>query len=291
MKQPSDEVGPYQLLHDESAGHLAIDFQVDLLELVKLSGVDGLTAKDAAAAITGKDRPTAADVEKARRRLDQKATEGLLVRLGGGRGRGSTAAWFLADQEITRKSRGAENRRSENHAGFASNGNHAEITQITQITLDGEAAGQKITPSNHGNHGAGNHVFPHPFRDGETGRALSEARNGPPAPHRPGRPPTRQRCLPAMRRPPLGAGGRYRELPAQDHRRSIHDRQHAKEGAPMRLRHRKFHAKVILQVGEWPVLVCLGPGLTFEMQPYEARQLALDIADALEQLHRGGGEC
>ena len=52
---------------------------------------------------------------------------------------------------------------SENHAGFSPNGNHA---QITQITLDGETAGQKITPVNHGGHGAGNHETHHPFRGG-----------------------------------------------------------------------------------------------------------------------------
>ena len=103
VKQPAEEVGPYQLLHDESAGHLAIDFQVDLVELVKLSGVDGLTAKDAAVAITGRNKPSAADVEKARRRLNQKVQDGSLVRIDGSRGgaggasKGSTpTAWFLA---------------------------------------------------------------------------------------------------------------------------------------------------------------------------------------------------
>lgn len=163
VKQPAEEVGPYQLLHDQSAGHLSIDFQVDLLELVKLSGAHGLTAKEAATAITGKDKPSGAEVEKARRRLNQKVSEGVLVRLGGDRGRGSTAAWFVADQKITRKSRDSENRWSENHADFEQNENHAEITQIT---LDGETAGQKITPVNHGGHAAGNHENHRPFRDG-----------------------------------------------------------------------------------------------------------------------------
>ncbi len=49
VKQPAEEVGPYQLLHDQTAGHLAIDFQVDLIELVRSTGIEGLTAKDAAA--------------------------------------------------------------------------------------------------------------------------------------------------------------------------------------------------------------------------------------------------
>lgn len=57
----------------------------------------------------------------------------------------------------------------------------------------------------------------------------------------------------------------------------------------MRMRRRNFHATVALQFGDLPVLVCFSPGMTFEMKPDEARQLALDIADALDQLHNGGG--
>ncbi|BCP14854.1 AAA family ATPase [Mycobacterium paraintracellulare] len=102
VKQAAEEIGPYQLIHDQSAGHMAIDFQVDLVELVKATGVDGLTAKDAACAITGKDKPTPAEVEKARRKLNQKVNDGVLVRIDGGRGGGVTAGgsspttWFLA---------------------------------------------------------------------------------------------------------------------------------------------------------------------------------------------------
>lgn len=98
VKQPAEEVGPFQLLHDQAAGHMAIDFQVDLVELIKHAGVDGLTAKDAACAITGKDKPSAAEVEKARRKLNQKVTDGVLVRIDGSKG-GNTptpTAWFLA---------------------------------------------------------------------------------------------------------------------------------------------------------------------------------------------------
>jgi AAA domain len=103
VKQPAEEVGPYQLLHDQTAGHLSVDFQVDLVELVRLSGVDGLTARDAASAISGKEKPSAAETEKARRRLGQKVTDGLLVRVDGSRGGvngapkgGTPDAWFLA---------------------------------------------------------------------------------------------------------------------------------------------------------------------------------------------------
>ncbi|ORW28176.1 hypothetical protein AWC19_27460 [Mycobacterium palustre] len=177
VKQPSDEVGPYQLIHDQVAGLLSIDFQVDLVELVKATGVDGLTAKDAAAAITGKDAPSAADVEKARRRLNSKVTEGVLVRVDGTRGgysgasKGSTpTAWFLAPPI--------------NHASFTAKGKTAgqiihapSETEInhesnTSFTPEGKTAGQIIHASSHVNHGAGNHETHHPFRGG-----VSDTRN------------------------------------------------------------------------------------------------------------------
>jgi len=132
VKQPAEEVGPYRLLHDQAAGVLTIEHSVDLVALVAASGVDGLTAKDAAAAIAERSTPTRSDVEKARRKLDQLAAAGVLARLDGDRGRGSTSAYFLAAKEITLKSRESENRRSENHGLFGENENHAEITEITR---------------------------------------------------------------------------------------------------------------------------------------------------------------
>ncbi len=71
VKQPADEVGPYRLLHDQTSGQMTVDHAVDLVALVRASGVDGLTAKGAAQAITEKTTPSRADVEKARRKLDQ----------------------------------------------------------------------------------------------------------------------------------------------------------------------------------------------------------------------------
>jgi hypothetical protein len=66
VKQPAEEVGPYQVLHDQRNGVLSVEFGVDLIDLVKASGCDGLTAKAAASAITGHDQPTRADVGKRR---------------------------------------------------------------------------------------------------------------------------------------------------------------------------------------------------------------------------------
>lgn len=99
LKQPAEEVGPYRLLHDQAAGSLTIEHGVDFVALVRATGVDGLSAKAAAQAITEKSNPSRADVEKARRRLDQLVGAGLLVRVEGQRGGGdvrSPTAWFLA---------------------------------------------------------------------------------------------------------------------------------------------------------------------------------------------------
>lgn len=98
LKQPADEVGPFRLNHDQTAGLMTIMHATDIYELVRLSGADGLTAKDAACALFGTEKPTAADVEKARRKLAKMAGMGQLVahegapRLGGGK---PTTAWFL----------------------------------------------------------------------------------------------------------------------------------------------------------------------------------------------------
>lgn len=128
VKQPAEEVGPYRLLHDQSAGVLAIEHGVDLVELVKAAGVDGLTAKSAAQAITEKPNPSRAEVEKARRRLDQLASDGVLCCLEGSRGGGElrqTSAWFLAAPErshaITRE---RITPGQGNHTLFVVEGNH-----------------------------------------------------------------------------------------------------------------------------------------------------------------------
>lgn len=51
------------------------------------------------------------------------------------------------------------------HASLGARAIHAPITPITD---DEKTAGQAVHASNHAIHGTGNHVFPHPFRDGET---------------------------------------------------------------------------------------------------------------------------
>lgn len=135
VKQPADEVGPYRLLHDQTAGVMTVDHAVDLVALVRAAGVDGLTAKGAAQAITEKQAPTRADVEKARRKLDALAAAGLLVRIEGGRGGGGArqvTAWFLAEKQ-SRGSHGIEETAGQAITQpFADSDYHASITPITK---------------------------------------------------------------------------------------------------------------------------------------------------------------
>jgi len=98
-KQPYSEVGPWRLLHDTGAGRFSIDHEVDLITLAGATGPTGLTPQGAAAAIFEKEKPSRAQVEKARRRLDKLAQQGKLVRIEGikgGEGGGVSANYFVA---------------------------------------------------------------------------------------------------------------------------------------------------------------------------------------------------
>lgn len=97
VKQPMNEVGPYRLLHNHDGGLLTIEHQVDLVTIAVASRAHGLTAIAAASALFQTEKPTRAQIEKARYRLDKLATQGLLVRVDGMKGGLSgagAAAWY-----------------------------------------------------------------------------------------------------------------------------------------------------------------------------------------------------
>lgn len=165
VKQPAEEVGPYRLLHDQDTGTLSIEHGVDLLELVKLAGPDGLTAKDAAAAVTEKTQPSRSDIEKARRKLDKLVQAHVLERLdgsAGGANGGSTTAWFLADQTVHGRSRIEEKPQVKGvHALFDASSDHEPFTPFTQNPID---AGQGIHATDHADHAPGVHVSPRLYK-------------------------------------------------------------------------------------------------------------------------------
>ncbi|HTJ71458.1 MAG TPA: AAA family ATPase [Actinospica sp.] len=79
LKQPMNEVGPFKVNHDHAAGTSAVSQGVDLVELVRRAGGDGLLAASAAAAMFETDNPSDAQTEKIRRRLKAKVKEGILT--------------------------------------------------------------------------------------------------------------------------------------------------------------------------------------------------------------------
>ena len=69
LKQPVEEIGPFDVLHDHVHGRTTLHDHTDLEQL--LAGtLTGLTCKDVARLIFKKDAPEPNDVEKARRRLE-----------------------------------------------------------------------------------------------------------------------------------------------------------------------------------------------------------------------------
>jgi hypothetical protein len=98
-KQPHAEVGPWRLLHDPQRGRFSIDHETDLLAIAAAAGANGLTPAGAACAIFEKDKPSRAQIEKARRRLDKLVTSGHLTRIEGIKGGadgGISANYFTA---------------------------------------------------------------------------------------------------------------------------------------------------------------------------------------------------
>jgi replicative DNA helicase len=78
LKQPSEEIGPLQLLHDHGKGRTTIYDEIDLLALAEAAGAEGLLVFDAAGAMFRTDQPDKNEIEKARRRLDRLADQGQL---------------------------------------------------------------------------------------------------------------------------------------------------------------------------------------------------------------------
>jgi hypothetical protein len=78
LKQPEEEVGPLQLLHDHGRGQTSLYNEVDLVALAEAAGAEGLLVFDAARAIFRTEQPDKNEVEKTRRRLDRLADQGQL---------------------------------------------------------------------------------------------------------------------------------------------------------------------------------------------------------------------
>lgn len=78
VKQPSEQVGPLQVIHDHSIGRSTIWHATDLVALAEAT-TGGISALDAARALYSTNEPGPADKERARRKLDSLARQGLLI--------------------------------------------------------------------------------------------------------------------------------------------------------------------------------------------------------------------
>lgn len=101
LKQPMEPVGPYMILHDHKAGTSQIHHQADLLTMARYQGRVGLNARLVAAAMFSTEKPTEAQIQKARRKLASLVDAGHLV-MRDGHGQ-VPASYFLAEREESDK--------------------------------------------------------------------------------------------------------------------------------------------------------------------------------------------
>lgn len=92
VKQPFDEVGPFEVLHDRDTGRSSRYDVLDLAAVVRSLG--RITAEGAACRLYGTEKPTASEREKARRALQKLTRNGQLVQLSeGDRATSTPAEW------------------------------------------------------------------------------------------------------------------------------------------------------------------------------------------------------
>jgi hypothetical protein len=95
LKQPADEIGPLQIVHDHGIGSSRIHERADL-ETVLETSRGGLTVKDAARILFESDEPRANEIEKARRKLDRLVQRNLAERRDDPDGLARYFGWFEA---------------------------------------------------------------------------------------------------------------------------------------------------------------------------------------------------
>jgi hypothetical protein len=84
LKQPNEEVGPMRVIIDHERGALSVFEGGDPYAILRDSATP-MAARDVARVLFSTDKPTANDVEKARRKLDKLTDKGLAFKEEGGR--------------------------------------------------------------------------------------------------------------------------------------------------------------------------------------------------------------
>lgn len=77
LKQPLDEVGPWDVVHDHTTGRSSVRGEIDPVQWLHHQGSTGGTARALAMAMFDVDKPRQADIEKARRRLKRLVDQGF----------------------------------------------------------------------------------------------------------------------------------------------------------------------------------------------------------------------
>lgn len=78
LKQPAEEVGPFQVRHDHGTGISIVHGAIDLLDLARRFP-HGMSPKAAAMALFDTDAPSSGEIEKARRQLNRFVKDGQMI--------------------------------------------------------------------------------------------------------------------------------------------------------------------------------------------------------------------
>lgn len=99
LKQPSETVGPFDVIHDPDTGLSQVVDDADPLQLVKTTGQ--LTVSEFARVLFATDKPNRNETEKSRRKLDALVRKGGLIKAEQEPGDKSPATYHAAAEPIT----------------------------------------------------------------------------------------------------------------------------------------------------------------------------------------------
>lgn len=83
LKQPAEDVGPYDLIHDHRLGQTTIKASATFESILNEAGPAGITASNVAGKIYKKEKPDDNEVERARRKLEKMIDQGVAARHAG----------------------------------------------------------------------------------------------------------------------------------------------------------------------------------------------------------------
>ncbi|MEU0443868.1 DnaB-like helicase N-terminal domain-containing protein [Streptomyces tendae] len=103
LKTPTGEVGPLDVTHDHKRGTTTLDPTKDPAVLLR-NAPNGMTTRELATVLLGGGDPERADLEKARRRLENLVATGLATKadgIAGGAGGGQQARYYASARHLT----------------------------------------------------------------------------------------------------------------------------------------------------------------------------------------------